>query len=165
MEPSSESTTDRDDGPNPDRPVTTDVVPVSGRPVHREGGSVWDPRRWSSRTRGAILAVYWMVLFAGTHIPLPETTLPQSSDKWAHVAGYALLAILLGAWWSARRPLGAKTLVVLFGVLAAYGIADELLQIPVNRTADILDWVADAAGAAIGLGLAQRIFKPPSSTT
>jgi VanZ family protein len=36
-------------------------------------------------------------------------------------------------------------------VSISYGVIDECLQIPVGRTADILDWIADSVGAVSGL--------------
>lgn len=38
-------------------------------------------------------------------------------------------------------------------VLGAYGVLDELLQIPVGRIASIADWGADLLGIMLGVGL------------
>ena len=135
---------------------------------------------------GAALAVYWIGLFIGTHVPLPQGALPGSSDKLAHLAAYAGLAVLLAVWLP--KPTGTIPVLrdrqedarpVSYGdaesgetsrgrrllqltprraglvlmVVAVYGAADELLQIPVGRHADLYDWLADCAGALIGLGL------------
>jgi VanZ family protein len=35
--------------------------------------------------------------------------------------------------------------------IVAFAIVDELTQLLVGRTAEVADWMADAAGAAVGL--------------
>ncbi len=37
--------------------------------------------------------------------------------------------------------------------VALFACLDELLQIPVGRSAEWLDWVADVTRAAVGIGL------------
>ncbi len=101
-----------------------------------------------------LLAGYWVLLFISTHIPLKTLEkLPEHSDKWLHLSAYAGLAFLAAGWLSVRRPVGPKQLAGVFCMVAAYGIIDELLQIPVNRHCDLWDWLADCAGAAIGLAV------------
>jgi len=104
------------------------------------------------RLVGVALAAYWIFLFASTHVRLPQDTLPRNTDKAAHFAAYALLAFLLGLWMSLRRPMTAGRYVLAFAIIAAYGILDELTQIPVGRTADVWDWAADCVGAVLGIG-------------
>jgi hypothetical protein len=112
-------------------------------------GRILRPLPWAA----AVWASYWIALFISTHVPrLPGGGGPLGLDKVAHFAGYAGLAVLTcmvllrgERWW--RR--GA--LAVLVGLMA-YGILDELLQIPIpHRTADLLDWICDALGAAAGI--------------
>jgi VanZ family protein len=45
------------------------------------------------------------------------------------------------------RPPG----VLVLGILLAYGAADEWTQLLVNRSCELADWYADAAGAAAGV--------------
>lgn len=90
-------------------------------------------------------------MFIGTHVPTLPTGAPEISDKLLHYLAYGGLAFLLAAdqavrgLWSLRR--GFWLLVA----LPIYGALDELLQIPVGRTADIHDWFADLFGATCGL--------------
>lgn len=99
------------------------------------------------------LAVYWLGIFIATHLPtLPEAVdLSQISDKTLHFGAYAGLGFLLSAsvaavWnWSFLRA--AAVLLS----LSLYGVADELLQIPMNRTADVADWQADVLGGVTGV--------------
>lgn len=106
-------------------------------------------RRWLVLT----LAIYWIALFVGTHVPLGEVdALPQHSDKAMHFAGYAGLAFLFGLCLAATGPMSWRQYCLAFGVTAAYGVLDELLQIPLHsRTADLYDLFADWIGALVGL--------------
>ncbi len=95
-----------------------------------------------------VLAVYWVALFIGTHVPVPPDVLQiAGSDKTLHFLAYLGLSLLIAV---CVRPRGWTYLWLLLG-LAAYGALDELLQIPVQRTADVVDWLADVAGVAVGL--------------
>lgn len=111
--------------------------------------NAWD--HWYRR----ILPTYWLSLFLVTHLPrlrIPGD-IPQS-DKLAHFAAYALLAFLL--WRFAEtysRPLSASFAPRALVILAAYAALDEWLQARVGRSADPLDWAADAAGAAATLAI------------
>jgi len=97
-----------------------------------------------------VLAVYWVALFVGTHVPIPPDVVQLAgSDKMLHFGAYLGLSLLIAF---CVRPKGWNYLWVLLG-LAAYGAIDELLQIPVRRTADVADWLADVAGVAVGLGV------------
>jgi VanZ family protein len=86
--------------------------------------------------------------------PNPLPFLPQgllSQDKLLHALEYAVLGGLL---FAGLRLAGLRTgLAIAVAVLAAsaYGASDELHQsfVP-NRTADVLDWVADTLGALAG---------------
>ena len=81
---------------------------------------------------------------------VPGTTLPPTSigDKVEHVLAYAVLG-LLGAASSER---GIKRVIL---GLAAFGLAIELLQtFSPGRSPDLLDLVADIAGATVGCVLA-----------
>lgn len=133
------------------------------------------------RRRPALLllpaaAIYWLLLFALTHWPkdrLPDTPRIPASDKVVHFLGYAILAALLlwaaqtaaetwprwrgGACWLRRGAM------LVLAVVLVYGVFDELTQPLVGRTADVLDWVADAAGALCGL-LLVRAWSSQRST-
>ncbi len=101
-----------------------------------------------------VLIVFWIALFTSTHVPLPEKLIPPGlSDKSLHLVTYLILAYLLAFATSTKRPLGLKLYLLLVVVIAAYGAIDELLQIPVNRHADVFDWVADILGGTVGFVL------------
>ena len=113
-------------------------------------------REGLARYRGAVVLVvacYWVALFIGTHVPLDlDEDLPRGSDKLAHFAAYAGLAFQLGLLLAVTGPLKLRQYALVAAVTGVYGVLDELLQIPVGRTADVHDLLADWAG--IGLGLA-----------
>ena len=105
--------------------------------------------RWIS---GCLLAAYWLALFIGTHVPRPPELLTiEHGDKYLHTSAYAGLAVLCGWYLATRGTLVAWHYGATFIVLAVYGAADELLQVPVNRHADVADWLADAGGVMLGL--------------
>lgn len=110
--------------------------------------------RWFARIMVGLLAVYWLLLFTGTHIPLPHMPGGSGNDKIAHFVGYFLLSLLLCAFMAARGPLAWTHFAGVAMVLAGYGIIDELLQIPVpGRSADLYDWYADCLGVAAGVAM------------
>ncbi|REJ96969.1 MAG: hypothetical protein DWQ29_00435 [Planctomycetota bacterium] len=123
--------------------------PAMPKPVHR-----------SVRIIRTITCVCWAALFLATHLPV-EKAMEQvpASDKQLHFAAYGLLGCLLAFWnvgeaihrdRRVRLHRSAKRVAGIVGVLCAYGAIDELLQIPVGRSAEWLDWLADAGGAIVG---------------
>lgn len=112
------------------------------------------------RSFGILLACYWGLLFLGTHLPMPRLgELPKHSDKGMHLIAYAGLSFLLLLWISTIRKLEFRHFMIVFAVTALYATADELLQIPVNRTCDIFDAIADCLGSVLGLLLAVVVRK------
>ena len=100
-----------------------------------------------------VLASYWLVLFVSTHLPREFPGIPGGGkDKWVHVGAFAILAWLLAMTWEQTTGrLRASHLIAAWVALAGYAAIDELTQIPLGRTASYVDWITDAAGAAIGL--------------
>lgn len=118
----------------------------AGRPISEPQAAA---ALWTAR----LLPVgWWLVIFTLTHVPIPaaleETPV---SDKWIHVLLYGLLGFLLPYWDGWWTPLTWRRGLTLFALLAVYAVIDELLQIPVGRTADWLDGRADLIGGAAGL--------------
>jgi VanZ family protein len=98
------------------------------------------------------LACYWVLLFTLTHIPTNRLmSLFRISDKLVHLAAFAGLSFLL-AWAIPTNRQRMMDNVLLAGALGLlYAGFDELLQIPVGRTADWFDFLADGAGIVLGL--------------
>lgn len=105
------------------------------------------------RIASICLVGYWLALFAGTHMPrvrMPGVVV-ETNDKLLHVMAFAGLSFLLS--WAIPTKLSDRFRNVRWAALAAicYGAFDELTQIPVGRTADWQDLIADIIGACIGI--------------
>jgi VanZ family protein len=102
--------------------------------------------------------LYAAIIFLLSAQPDPLPFLPPEiilQDKLLHGLAYALLGALLvpGFRGTACSPRGAFLLSVALASL--YGATDEIHQSFVSgRNADVLDWVADTLGAAIGAAMA-----------
>ncbi len=111
--------------------------------------------RWLTLRR-VVLAVIWITLAILTHIPVPQAVQElRVSDKLVHCIAYFPLGLLLPTC----RVRGTQRHWVCLLIVASYGILDELLQIPVGRTASVLDWLADVIGAALGVWLVAILGK------
>ena len=107
-------------------------------------------RARAARVCWGLTIAYWVGLFVLTHLPLPKLPYVPVRDKTGHFVAYALLAgALMVSLWLGRRA--APPGVVVLGVLLAYGAVDEWTQLLVNRSCELADWYADAAGAAAGV--------------
>lgn len=115
--------------------------------------SLLTENRWLPLRRG-LLIVIWVLLATLTHIPVPQVVQEMRvSDKLMHLVAYFPLGFLL----SQSRVRGVSSGKACLLVIAVYGLLDELLQIPVGRTASVFDWIADVIGAATGIVVAQRL--------
>ena len=103
------------------------------------------------RVATILLVVFWAAMFAGTHMPRVPMPHVSNVDKFFHFGGFAGLAFLMA--WAIPTQHGRPRWNVLVAALASVGYAavDEFSQIPVGRTADVLDWLADTAGVTAGL--------------
>jgi VanZ family protein len=114
--------------------------------------------RLSTRLRqvtALALAAYWIALFIGTHVPVPEGMGVGNKDKWIHFAAYAGLAFLatMTIAWRVRGSLRGTYLLLIVVGFAMFGAFDELTQPLVHREADWFDWFADVTGVLIGTGI------------
>jgi VanZ family protein len=106
---------------------------------------------------------YWLPLIAysalivfQSHYPTPESVprLPFF-DKLLHAGGYGLLGLLFCRAYRSRWPVASEPSLARLAVLSAalFGLSDEIHQSFVPfRTADAWDVLADALGAALGVG-------------
>ncbi|WP_397569632.1 VanZ family protein [Schlesneria sp. T3-172] len=111
------------------------------------------PNLLASRIALAVLLIYWVALFYGTHTRVPKGLLPKDSDKLIHFWAYAGLGILLMSYRSTQRACTWLSVAGCWLLLALYGAFDELTQPLVNRNADLADWYCDIAGALVGLAM------------
>lgn len=107
------------------------------------------------------LIVYWILIFIGTHIPEIPSSAPKINDKVMHFCAYFGLTTFLcyvskpNVFW---KRFGRIALIAL-----SYAGIDEFTQsfVP-SRTADWLDFAADACGTASAIGcyvLAQTVVR------
>ena len=109
--------------------------------------------------------VYGTAMFVGTHMPLDLRGLTlHNNDKLLHFAGYLGLGFLI-AWGLALRTGRRPRFWLAFVAVLLWACVDELTQPLVRRTADVYDWLADAAGCAAGMLAARtlaRLFRSPA---
>ncbi len=110
-----------------------------------------------------LLLYYWLPLVAysaliviQSHYPTPES-IPRLPffDKLLHTGGYGLLGLLFCRAFRSRWPAAPGRSLARSAVLSAalFGLSDEIHQSFVAfRTADAWDVLADAVGAALGVG-------------
>jgi VanZ family protein len=96
--------------------------------------------------------IYWLVIFAGTHVPTTAMPSISVSDKLCHALAFCGLSFLLA--WALPSHGRRLTHVVWAGLIAlVYACVDELTQylIP-GRKCDLWDMAADGVGIVVGLG-------------
>ncbi|MEP7380992.1 MAG: VanZ family protein [Gemmatimonadota bacterium] len=128
-----------------------------------------------SVTRRWVPSVVWgTLILIATSVPgaaLPTVRVFPGFDKIVHASLYGVLGALLvralssrephtregralGARTAGARTAGARTVGLALGAIALMAAADECHQLWIpGRSADALDWVADVAGATIGVSL------------
>ena len=109
------------------------------------------------------LVVYWLILFVAT--TLPAASMPSFGvvDKVNHLSAYFILAILLflTLLFQQKIPL-TKNRVAAYALIicSLYGMLDEVHQIFIpGRSAEFLDFLADACGALLGVLLMNYLVK------
>lgn len=104
-----------------------------------------------ARRRWALVAAVALAILVGSLVPLRSGGArgPALADEAAHVVGYAALGLAL-AHATAGDPDRIRRAAVVVLAATAYGVAMEVLQIPVpGRTFAAADVLADAVGAAV----------------
>jgi VanZ family protein len=100
-----------------------------------------------------LAAGWWALLFVATHVPMDLPGPVTALDKYQHAAAFLGLAVLLCAAYEAWRPRQEWGYFGVFLAAGMYGALDEWTQSFVGRQSDVLDWLADLGGAALGVGL------------
>lgn len=112
---------------------------TSGPKIHR---LIQQPRLWQAM----LLPLLILILFLAT-TSQPDSIPSSANDKVNHIAAFAALGVLVH--WSYPRAGWITSFILLIG----YGFAIEVIQafIP-TREFSLLDLLADAVGAVLGLG-------------
>jgi VanZ family protein len=121
----------------------------------------------------AAIALYWLAMFAATHLPFQTTPAgdPYSLDKLQHITAFGIFSLLLcyaGSTFGVSAP---PLYLGVIGLIAAYAAIDEYSQkFVAERTPDLFDWLADLCGAVLGIivfaafrriAASRRLSKPP----
>jgi VanZ family protein len=112
--------------------------------------------RRQDRAVAAVLAGgAWLTALVLTHKPPGPGSGVAVNDKLAHFLMYgALTAVLWRAWRIFGRS-RRRRITTLAPLMLIYGAVDELTQPWFGRSAEWLDWLADAAGVAAALALCE----------
>jgi VanZ family protein len=110
-----------------------------------------------------LLALAWMGwIFYLSHQPSVDIpSLFPYQDKVMHFVAYGVLATFLLGSLPAPLPGYGRTQVLLAtGLASLYGISDEFHQsfVP-GRQPDVLDWLADSAGALVAAMLLAQLSR------
>lgn len=128
----------------------------------------------SPRLRRGVRIVLWVVwlgytslLFTATHATIPDKVAGVTSqwDKLLHLGAYTVLSVLTAAVCLRTAPLRIPYRWI-FPVLMVFAAFDEILQGPVGRSPDVIDWLFDCLGIAVGLlacFAAIRVYESQSS--
>jgi chromosome partitioning protein len=74
-----------------------------------------------------------------------------ASDKTLHFLSYGVISgCLYLALWVGGMSIKRAGLMVLF-IVASFGVFDEILQAPVGRDPELLDWIADVSAAIVAV--------------
>lgn len=107
------------------------------------------------------LVIYWLVLFTATSIPVEKLPSIGLSDKVNHLLAYFVLSVLFYLALLFQRKskfLFDNASLAALVISSFYGIADELHQMLIpGRSAEVLDWIADAVGVVLGVLLISYI--------
>ena len=102
----------------------------------------------------APVVIQMALIFGASSASDPGPLPPHVSDKTAHFAAYAVLALLLIRALAGGRAEGMtwRRALLAIALTTAYGASDEFHQrFTPGRTSDLLDLTADAIGACGGV--------------
>ncbi len=98
-------------------------------------------------------AAYAAVLVFTTHYPTPEQLIgrPLPPDKLMHFVAYGVFGLLATTTLRAADRWHPRAIMLLLIALVLAAAGDEVTQPLFSRHADILDWIYDCIGIAIGM--------------
>jgi VanZ family protein len=103
------------------------------------------------RTAWTLTAFYAAFHFVMTHLPPGDVPHFRASDKTLHFLSYGVISgCLYLALWVGGMSIKRAGLMVLF-IVASFGVFDEILQAPVGRDPELLDWIADVSAAIVAV--------------
>lgn len=113
--------------------------------------------------------LYCLIIFIQSSFPASEHVPDfDFSDKLLHAAAYAVLGLLLYRAFNTmdKRISPIRLAALSIFLTALYGVSDEIHQYFVpSRSAEFLDFAADAIGGGVGVIAAMVIFRNRQSLT
>lgn len=100
-----------------------------------------------------LVTIFYLALWPDPLGDEPVELFP-GADKAVHAVMFGTLALIIPFdFWLASRPLGARGIIMAGAGAALLGGAVEIVQqaMGMGRGADVLDFVADSAGAAMAV--------------
>lgn len=143
--------------------------PGDSRPIflHTLPSRLYIAEKKLNKSRALIPAILWL-LISTILLTLPGSAFPKENwltwiqfDKWIHFGMFALMVFLFCYGFYKRDSNTRKHFLAIAIIGIAYGIAMEFVQkywVP-NRSFDIGDILADAAGGLAGLWFSRRYIK------
>ncbi len=117
-------------------------------------------RRLAAQIARYATGLLLLAMFVGTHVPGSISPAVPYSDKVIHALAFLSLTLsLLISWELSAGALRPQHYFFVWLFCTLYGAFDEITQIPVGRTCDGLDWLADLGGILTGLVL-YRLLRP-----
>ena len=122
--------------------------------------------------RNAYPALVWAVVILVLTLT-PASDLPKAAwlevyhvDKLIHIILFGVLYLLLmqGLMKKHLKELYNRAILWSIAIVILYGAAIEILQsvLPIGRSGDLFDWLADCAGAGIAYIIFGRWFRQKS---
>jgi VanZ family protein len=112
------------------------------------------PNWFRPATRVALICALLAVTYLSLAPSVPNA--PAGNDKLAHALAYCCLALLLLLALEYPPSLTARALLV-FAAIVTYGALIEIVQRFTGREFELLDMVANAGGAVVGIAGAGMI--------
>lgn len=109
------------------------------------GRVLYRARRWVL----IVCVAVWIGAFVVTHMPRDGLPGGGMSDSTLHGLGYFGLGLVFYVTLAAHRTSRKWRFWTVVGVLAVYAAVDEITQPLAAHCADVRDWLADVAGAAV----------------
>ena len=106
----------------------------------------------------SLVVLLWIAAFAASHVPAKTWGRMPISDKRAHFAGFFMLCGLLLLCLTTHGMSRRRRISIALAAMAVYAVFDEVTQPLVRRHFDVLDIVADIAGALTATILYELIF-------
>lgn len=102
-----------------------------------------------------LLIVLWLAAFTLSHLPSDDLPSLHLTDKLLHTIGFFGLSLAFGVTLVAYATARRRRIATLVAGMLVYGAFDELTQPLFGRVGDPIDWLCDAAGTTLAVGVTE----------